>query len=226
MRNHADSGHEGIGPADGGGAPVFVDTSGRRARLLRRAGYGAAGLAAGYLAVLGLSLMGATPFAPEAVLPPLPGDSTPSAPQSQDAGGEPPPRDGTGIAAGPGSPPVPLLAGQGPSGAAPLAPGVPLVPGGPVPLVPAGPGPSTAQASPPPEQPSAPAPDDPSAPAAGDDPVPPPDEGTEDPTAPGTDAPPPEPPPGTPQPTPSAPGPEAPSGAPAASPPDNPPAAG
>ncbi|MHC3472740.1 hypothetical protein ACYF6T_29175 [Streptomyces sp. 7R007] len=53
----------------GAGDPVFVDSSGRRARRLRRAGYAAAGLCAAYTVVLGLSFMGATPFAPRTVLP-------------------------------------------------------------------------------------------------------------------------------------------------------------
>ncbi|MFF4908129.1 hypothetical protein ACFY2T_25070 [Streptomyces sp. NPDC001260] len=55
---------------DGGEAdPVFVDSSGRRARRIRRVGYTAAGLCAAYTAVLALSFMGATPFAPRTVLP-------------------------------------------------------------------------------------------------------------------------------------------------------------
>ncbi len=92
--------------------PVFVDASGRRARLLRRAGYGAAGLAAGYLSVLALSLMGATPFAPEALLPPLPGESSPTAPLRQDAEGDDrSPEEEAGAAVGPGSPLIPLIVG-------------------------------------------------------------------------------------------------------------------
>lgn len=45
---------------DGGEAdPVFVDSSGRRARRIRRVGYTAAGLCAAYTAVLALSLLNA-----------------------------------------------------------------------------------------------------------------------------------------------------------------------
>lgn len=80
---------------------MFVDSSGRRARLLRRTGYGLAGLAAAYMAVLGLSLMGATPFAPRTILP-LPEDSpAPAAPKAPTGGlpstpADPPGRWGAG----------------------------------------------------------------------------------------------------------------------------------
>lgn len=54
--------------------PVFVDSTGHRARLFRRTGYGLAALASTYVVVLGLSLLGATPFAPGVLLP-VPGVS-------------------------------------------------------------------------------------------------------------------------------------------------------
>ena len=123
MRHPSDSGAVTGEPE--GPDPVFVDASGRRARLLRRTGYGAAGLAAGYLTVLALSLMGATPFAPEALLPPLPGDSSPTAPLRQDAEGDSQSPEDAGAGVGPGMPVVPLIAGAGdnPAGALLLPPG-------------------------------------------------------------------------------------------------------
>ncbi|MET9369979.1 hypothetical protein ACIRPR_24810 [Streptomyces griseoflavus] len=218
MRSQDDSGRTGIGASADPGLPVFVDSTGRRARVLRRTGYAVAGTAAAYLAVLGLSLLGATPFAPDALLPPLPGDSTaPSAPQRQDQEAGPrtpsgvldPDRGGAGdagTAVGPGSLLVPLLT---PPDGPLLAPATPPVPGEPVPAEPDPPAPADPPApqepdAPAPDEPSAPAPDDPSAPATGGDPVPPP---------PPDDPPAPEPPPGTPQPTPPS-EPQAPSGPP------------
>ncbi|MFI1420704.1 hypothetical protein ACH4VX_22500 [Streptomyces sp. NPDC020731] len=240
MRSQDDSGHTGIGSSADPDLPVFVDSTGRRARVLRRTGYGVAGAAAAYLAVLGLSLLGATPFAPGSLLPPLPGESTaPSAPerQGQDDGPQPPSgvldpgRSGfadAGPAVGPGSLLVPLLTSPG---GPLLTPAAPLVPGAPVPPVPAEPESPATGAAPSPEEPDTPAPDDPSAPGpgTGSEPAPPP---PDDPPA-GTDEPPaPEPPPGTPQPTPpSGPSepPQAPPGppdAPGGSPPGGAPAAG
>jgi hypothetical protein len=55
------------GPPEGD--PVFVDSTGRRARVIRRLAYVAAVLCAAYTAVLALSFLGATPFAPRTVLP-------------------------------------------------------------------------------------------------------------------------------------------------------------
>ncbi|OMI34173.1 hypothetical protein [Streptomyces sparsogenes] len=49
--------------------PVFVDSSGRRARLLRRAGVLAGIAFLGYTMVLALAFMGGTPFAPETLIP-------------------------------------------------------------------------------------------------------------------------------------------------------------
>ncbi|MFI6463019.1 hypothetical protein [Streptomyces sp. NPDC050538] len=75
-------------------APVFVDSTGRRGRRIRRVAYAAGALCAAYTGVLALSFMGATPFAPRTVLPvpglpsekpgtvretPLPGGSVASA---------------------------------------------------------------------------------------------------------------------------------------------------
>ncbi|MGA5523969.1 hypothetical protein [Streptomyces pseudogriseolus] len=213
--------------------PVFVDASGRRARLLRRAGYGAAGLAAGYLSVLALSLMGATPFAPEALLPPLPGESSPTAPLRQDAEGDDrSPEEEAGAAVGPGSPLIPLIVGESPAGSLLLPPGADP---GSVAGVPVEPpdadadGVEVTDGSEPSEEPGGseepdepvepvePGEGEPSAPSDGGGSEPPPDTG--EPPEPGTDAP--SDPPGTPQPTP-----EAPSETPGASLPDDPPAAG
>ncbi len=204
--------------------PVFVDSTGRRARMLRRTGYGVAGLAAAYLMVLVLSLMGATPFAPGVLLPPLPGEATaPSVPDREggpDDGPRPPGgvldpgRSDAGTEVGPGSPLVPLFT---PPDGPLLTPAAPLVPGGPVPPVPAEPDSPTTGVPPAPQEPDAPAPDDPSAPGPGTGseaaPEPPPDG-----PPPGTDEPPaPEPPPDTPPPTPP-PGPSEPPQAPSDSP--------
>ncbi|MGH3486801.1 MAG: hypothetical protein ACRDP8_02625 [Actinopolymorphaceae bacterium] len=52
--------------------PVFVDSSGRRARVARVVKFGITGLCALYTTVLGLSLAGATAIAPSTLLP-LPG---------------------------------------------------------------------------------------------------------------------------------------------------------
>ncbi|MEU2989959.1 hypothetical protein ACPCAJ_07585 [Streptomyces griseoincarnatus] len=229
MRQPSDSGAVTGEPE--GPDPVFADASGRRARLLRRAGYGAAGLAAGCLSVLALSLMGATPFAPEALLPPLPGESAPTAPLRQDAEGDARPPQEAGAGVGPGTPLIPLIAGEEPAGSLLLPPGagpgsvagVPVQPpdaggvevtDGPTP--PEEPG-DDAEEPGAPEVPQEPGAGEPSAPGdGGDSEAPPP--GTDEPSGPGTDDPP--EPPGTPQPTP-----EAPSGNPG-SPPDDPPGAG
>ncbi|NGO12398.1 hypothetical protein G5C60_33535, partial [Streptomyces sp. HC44] len=49
--------------------PVFVDSSGRRPRWVRRAGWGMGGICVTYCLALGLSLAGAAPFAPETLMP-------------------------------------------------------------------------------------------------------------------------------------------------------------
>ncbi|MFI8205593.1 hypothetical protein [Streptomyces sp. NPDC085937] len=230
MRQPSDSGAVAGEPE--GPDPVFVDASGRRARLLRRAGYGAAGLAAGYLGVLALSLMGATPFAPEALLPPLPGESSPTAPQRQDAeGGDARPPEEAGAAVGPGTPLIPLVVGADPAGSLLLPPGAEPGSVAGVPVEPPDAGgvevtdgsapaeePGDAEEPGAPEEPQEPGDGEPSAPGdGGDSEAPPP--ATDEPSGPGTDDPP--EPPGTPQPTP-----EAPSENPGASLPDDPPAAG
>ncbi|RMI90356.1 hypothetical protein BIU87_25895 [Streptomyces sp. ZS0098] len=229
MRQPSDSGAVTGEPE--GPDPVFVDASGRRARLLRRAGYGAAGLAAGYLSVLALSLMGATPFAPEALLPPLPGESAPTAPLRQDAEGDARPPEEAGAGVGPGTPLIPLIAGEEPAGSLLLPPGADpgSVAGVPVQPPDAGGAEVTDGPTPPeepgddaeepgaPEEPQEPGAGEPSAPGdGGDSEAPPP--GTDEPSGPGTGDPP--EPPGTPQFTP-----EAPSGNPGSLP-DDPPGAG
>ncbi|MGI5426650.1 hypothetical protein [Streptomyces sp. CA-179760] len=202
--DRANGGQTGQEPSSDPSLPVFVDSSGRRARNLRRAGYGLAGCAAAYMAVLGLSLMGATPFAPGSLLP---GDvAAPAAPKDRAPGGThlAPPRDASD-AAGPSALLVPGLAGPGPSLAPPLVPGSPPAPsdtGTPEPQAPASPEPSA------PEEPADP--DDPAAPTAEPDP---------DTTAPSPPAAPSPAPPTTapsappaPEPTEPAPSPSAPSG--------------
>ncbi|MEV7869547.1 hypothetical protein AB0P17_26415 [Streptomyces sp. NPDC088124] len=49
--------------------PVFVDASGRRARLLRRAGVALGIVTLGYVAVLGLAFVGGISLSPSQVLP-------------------------------------------------------------------------------------------------------------------------------------------------------------
>ncbi|MFF6998001.1 hypothetical protein ACFY93_23985 [Streptomyces sp. NPDC008313] len=57
----------GTGPGDG---PVFVDSSGRRARLLRRLGVLVGVVCLGYAVVLGMAFMGwGTALAPSSLLP-------------------------------------------------------------------------------------------------------------------------------------------------------------
>ncbi|MGW1026647.1 hypothetical protein ACWD4J_23630 [Streptomyces sp. NPDC002577] len=57
----------GNGPETG---PVFVDNSGRRARLLRRLGLVVGAICVGYAAVLGMAFMGwGTSLSPSALLP-------------------------------------------------------------------------------------------------------------------------------------------------------------
>ncbi|MFJ6465313.1 hypothetical protein ACIQM0_30515 [Streptomyces sp. NPDC091387] len=79
--------------------PVFVDSSGRRARLLRRAGIALGIACAGYTAVLGLSFMGGISLSPSALLPLDGAPATPGGP-----GGDIPPGSGTG------APPTPEAA--------------------------------------------------------------------------------------------------------------------
>lgn len=58
--------------------PIFVDSTGRRARNVRRAGYLVAGLCAACTAVLGVSLTGVTPMAPSRAAPPAGASAAPS----------------------------------------------------------------------------------------------------------------------------------------------------
>ncbi|MFJ1745817.1 hypothetical protein ACIOJD_06180 [Streptomyces sp. NPDC088116] len=87
------------GPQEG---PVFVDASGRRARLLRRAGIALGIACAGYVAVLGLAFMGGISLAPSEILP---FDGGPAA--AQGGGGSPPGGEGPpdGAYAPPDAPP-------------------------------------------------------------------------------------------------------------------------
>lgn len=48
---------------------MFVDASGRRARVIRRAGMAVAGACAGYAVLLGVAFAGGTPFAPATLIP-------------------------------------------------------------------------------------------------------------------------------------------------------------
>lgn len=189
--------------------PVFVDSTGHRARLFRRTGYGLAALASTYVVVLGLSLLGATPFAPGVLLP-VPGVSGgPAAPAVPGPGalGRVPPLSGdSGFAVGPSALLVPgftTVTGGPPGVLPPPVPGTSPFISAPVPLPAAPQGPRVPDASEAPESPApppdrSPAPDAPS-------PVPAPDTGT----PPG--APLPQPAPETPLPTPSVATPQAPS---------------
>ncbi|MFE2088975.1 hypothetical protein [Streptomyces sp. NBC_00841] len=51
------------------GGPVFVDSSGRRARLFRRAGIALGVACVGYVAVLGLAFMGGISMSPSELIP-------------------------------------------------------------------------------------------------------------------------------------------------------------
>jgi hypothetical protein len=102
------------------GSTVFVDSTGHRARMLRRTGYGFAGVASTYVVVLGLSLLGATPFAPGVLLP-VPGVSgAPAAPEPGALGSDG--KDGAHL---PPALPLPLL--QDPRGLMPSPSGAPGV---------------------------------------------------------------------------------------------------
>ncbi|MFJ2951958.1 hypothetical protein ACIO8H_30680 [Streptomyces sp. NPDC087226] len=87
------------GPGEG---PVFVDSSGRRARLLRRIGLLLGTVCAGYAVVLGLAFLGiGTSVTPASLLPFQDGAGP---------GGGAGPRDGTPPT---GTPPVPPTATAG-----------------------------------------------------------------------------------------------------------------
>ncbi|MFG2626172.1 hypothetical protein [Streptomyces sp. NPDC048473] len=78
--------------------PVFVDSSGRRARLLRRAGIALGVACVGYAAVLGLAFMGGISMSPSQLLP---FDSAPAA-QGGPAGNMPPGAEGAPPSGRPG----------------------------------------------------------------------------------------------------------------------------
>jgi hypothetical protein len=80
--------------------PVFVDSSGRRARLLRRAGLALGALCLGYVALLGLAFMGVG-------IPLTSSDLLPFG-SSEAGGGGPGAGTGAGTGAGPGDGPAPV----------------------------------------------------------------------------------------------------------------------
>ncbi|MFJ9682500.1 hypothetical protein ACIRP2_31275 [Streptomyces sp. NPDC101194] len=91
--------------------PVFVDSSGRRARLLRRAGIALGIACVGYVAVLGLAFAGGISMSPSRLLP---FGSAPAA-QGGPAGNTPPGTEG----APPGDRPGAGAGGQFSSAASP-----------------------------------------------------------------------------------------------------------
>ncbi|WP_392673874.1 hypothetical protein [Streptomyces sp. LN785] len=88
--------------------PVFVDGSGRRARLLRRAGIALGLGCAGYVAVLGLAFMGGISMSPSELLP------FDGAPSAQGGPGAKTPPDGAGTPPS-GPPAVPASAASAPA---------------------------------------------------------------------------------------------------------------
>ncbi|MFG3530448.1 hypothetical protein ACGF8B_27480 [Streptomyces sp. NPDC047917] len=69
-RKHAGAPKPRAGTGAGGQeGPVFVDSTGRRARLLRRAGIALGVACAGYAAVLGLAFVGGISVSPSQLLP-------------------------------------------------------------------------------------------------------------------------------------------------------------
>ncbi|MFE9825598.1 hypothetical protein ACFYSH_26280 [Streptomyces sp. NPDC005791] len=99
--------------------PVFVDSSGRRARLLRRAGMLVGIVCVGYAAVLGLAFMGGISLSPSQLLP---FDGGPAAEAGPGGGTRPgyglPPG---GTAAPSGAPAPAASGGAAPSGQAQAA---------------------------------------------------------------------------------------------------------
>ncbi|MDX3093481.1 hypothetical protein PV417_02700 [Streptomyces sp. ME19-03-3] len=105
--------------------PVFVDSSGRRARAVRRAGWLVGAACSVYTAALALSLSGTTPIAPKTLLP-LPGvpntapdeaGSSGTGELDEPAGQAAPPATAGFVRAGTGAVPAPS-----PSGTAGSAP--------------------------------------------------------------------------------------------------------
>ncbi|MER7787401.1 hypothetical protein [Streptomyces sp. NPDC097640] len=64
--------------------PVFVDLSGRRARLLRHAGLVAGAAVLGYTALLGAGFSGSTTLAPATLVPGSDATAEPAAPAARD----------------------------------------------------------------------------------------------------------------------------------------------
>ncbi|MBM7439870.1 hypothetical protein [Streptomyces sp. HB132] len=75
--------------------PVFVDSSGRRARLLRRAGMLLGTVCVGYAAVLGLAFMGGISLTPAQLLPFDGGPAAEAGPGGRMRPGHGMPPDGT-----------------------------------------------------------------------------------------------------------------------------------
>ncbi|WP_031089754.1 hypothetical protein [Streptomyces sp. NRRL S-15] len=96
--------------------PVFVDSSGRRARLLRRAGVLLGTVCVGYAAVLGLAFMGGVSLTPSQLLPFEGGPAAEAGPggRIQPGYGIPP----VGTAPPSGVPTPPVAGGATPTGRA------------------------------------------------------------------------------------------------------------
>ncbi|WP_325051423.1 hypothetical protein, partial [Streptomyces corynorhini] len=89
----------GSGPQEG---PVFVDASGRRSRLLRRAGILFGVVCVGYVAVLGLAFMGGISLTPSEISPFGGGPAA-----AEGGGGNVPPGEGPPPGAGEAPPSAP-----------------------------------------------------------------------------------------------------------------------
>ncbi|MEU5699718.1 hypothetical protein [Streptomyces aurantiacus] len=109
----------GNGSVDG---PVFVDTSGRRAKLLRRIGLLLGVVCIGYAVVLGMAFMGWGPSLTPSSLLPF-GGGGPNGGQNSGPGGGVQPQGGTGSppARPTGAPPSGAATGAVPTGAAPAS---------------------------------------------------------------------------------------------------------
>ncbi|MFI1484616.1 hypothetical protein [Streptomyces sp. NPDC020747] len=102
--------------------PVFVDNSGRRAKLLRRIGLLLGVVCIGYAVVLGMAFMGWGPsLSPSSLLPF--GGGGPGGNQNSRPGGGVQPQGGTGSppTRPTGTPPTGVATGAPPAGAAPTA---------------------------------------------------------------------------------------------------------
>ena len=104
----------GNGSAEG---PVFVDTSGRRSKLLRRLGLLVGVACLGYAVVLGMAFMGiGTSLTPSELLP-FGGGGPAGAPNSGPGGAQPQGGVGTPPAKPTGTPPTGTVTGEPPSAA-------------------------------------------------------------------------------------------------------------